>query len=728
MGVEDLQHTNDLSFGSKLASMKRFFLLLILCVFSTNAVGEGLDADGVAPVRPVAGGDAAQQLLNRSNNVFAPLAGGLFGFDGAILQERAQARAASALGLMELADIHFAQMYSFALRAQDMSSAMDALGEQARNAFTRGDYDACARFIEEELVIARKVGDSIREVVALNGLGTVARRMDRLDEALKYFEQALSISERDKDDSSAAQSLLNLSVVYKSQGDYYRALDVQLRALEIRSRLGDESGLDRTYHYLGLMYKHLEDFAQARHFLELAIKRAEASQNTIAMAPILGSLASLANDTGRPQEGLDYAARARVINQRFKSKSGHSFDALEMGRAELALGHAQKARAELQTSLALSTELSQPRTGADALFYLAQLDEREGQLEAALTQFKRAMGIFRDANDRPRLLDCFLALERILPKMGRVAEALDFSQQRYALREELLGVQSGRRMNDLRVRYERMQADRQIELLKRENELTALGIKNQRLQRILAISVAAALFALLALTAWRFRESKRLNAELRAKHETVLSQTQSLEIAHARLEDQARELYRASITDPLTGCYNRGFVIRHLDQMLTSAALARQPVALLLLDLDLFKRINDEYGHLMGDRVIVAAVHAISTQLRPDDILARYGGEEFIVALPNCEPAVAQLIAERLRDAVAQISQDAAGPLPTLTLSVGLSCLAAGQNVAVKAFIAAADAAMYAAKGNGRNRVEREDPLSTATPMIRTTGVTGVQA
>lgn len=706
-------------------AMKRLITLLLLalgCLMPAHA--DTLEPEpSAANVGPAAGSEAAQTLLTQTGSVLGPLATGLFGLSGAIAYERTQARAASALGLIDRADVHFARMYSFALRANDMSAAMDALGEQARNAFTRGDYDACERFIEEELVIARQVGDSIREVVALNGMGTLSRRRDRLDEALKYFEQALSIAERNRDDFSVAQSLLNLSVVYKSQGDYYRALDVQLRALEIRSRLGDESGLDRTYHYIGLMYKHLEDFAQARHFLELALKRAETRQNLTSMAPILGSLAGLANDTGRPQDGLDYAKRAREINQRFNSKSGHSFDALESGRAQLALGQTEKARGELTASLNVSRELSQPRTAADAQFYLAQIDEREGNFAQALDQFKSAMVIFRDANDRPRLLDCFLALERNLAKLGRNAEALDYSRQRYALREELLGVQSGRRLNDLRVRYERTQADRQIELLKRENEVKALNLKNQNLQRVMAAGVVLGLLALLGLIAWRYRESRRLHAELSSNHAELLAQSQNLKLAHERLEEQARDLYRAAISDPLTGVYNRAHAIRHLDQLLTDSAIARKPVSLLLLDLDFFKRVNDEFGHPTGDRVILAVVQAIATALRPDDMLARYGGEEFLVILPNCAPSDAMQIAQSLRAAVALNSGDEQGPLPKLTLSIGLSCIAAGQNVAVKALIAAADRAMYLAKSNGRNRLEREDPLSTATPPLRSSGL-----
>jgi len=697
-------------------------ILAIALACGAHAHAEGLEIEAESAPRPSAGSSATSALLQQSSEVVAPLAMGLFGYHGAIALERGQARVASALGLIDSADAHFARMYSFALQAQDMTAAMDALGEQARNAFTRGDYEACERFIEEELVIARKSKDSIREVVALNGMGTLARRMDRLDEALKYFEQALSISERNKDDFSVAQALLNLSVVYKSQGDYYRALDVQLRALEIRARLGDEAGLDRTYHYIGLMYKHLEDFAQSRHFLELALKRAETRQNLTAMAPILGSLASLANDTGRPEEGLKYGQRAREINQRFSSKSGHSFDALEIGRAQLALGLGDAARSELRTSMDLAVELRQPRTIADALFYLAQLDEREGQLASALKQLKEAMTIFRDANDRPRLLDCFLALERILPKLDRTVEALDYAQQRYALREELLGVQSGRRLNDLRVRYERVQADRQIELLKRENEVKALNLKNQNLQRGLGISVVLTLLTLLGVMAWRYRESRRLHSELRATHSEALVQAERLRTAHSQLEEQARELYRAAISDPLTGIYNRAYAIRQLDQLLTEAAVARHPLAVLLLDLDLFKKINDTHGHQMGDRVIINTVQALQTQLRPDDVLARYGGEEFLVLLPNCAHKDATLIAERLRETAAQLSGDAHGPVPRLTLSIGLACLAEGQNAAVKALIGAADRAMYAAKALGRNRVEREDPLSSATPALRSTG------
>lgn len=170
------------------------------------------------------------------------------------------------------------------------------------------------------------------------------------------------------------------------------------------------------------------------------------------------------------------------------------------------------------------------------------------------------------------------------------------------------------------------------------------------------------------------------------------------------------ELRRLAATDSLTGLANR----RHfLDQM--ALALARRqrydiPTALLMLDLDWFKRVNDQYGHATGDEVLKHVAGIMTSSLRRIDLLGRLGGEEFAILLPDTEAAGAHEFAERLRLRIAaQPARAESGDLP-VTLSIGVTSFAA-QDRNIDAILARADRALYRAKENGRNRVELE-PLS----------------
>lgn len=171
------------------------------------------------------------------------------------------------------------------------------------------------------------------------------------------------------------------------------------------------------------------------------------------------------------------------------------------------------------------------------------------------------------------------------------------------------------------------------------------------------------------------------------------------------LGDLQRALVQQAITDPLTGSYNRRHLQTHLDRLsdrLSPAAghpTAPGP-ALLAIDVDHFKRINDQHGHAAGDQVLRQLVQVVSSRQRLGDVLFRTGGEEFMLLLPRTRSADAQLLAEDLRARVARSPLLPDGPV---TVSIGVSVLAAGQGV--PAWLKAADAALYRAKQDGRNRV-----------------------
>ncbi len=161
-----------------------------------------------------------------------------------------------------------------------------------------------------------------------------------------------------------------------------------------------------------------------------------------------------------------------------------------------------------------------------------------------------------------------------------------------------------------------------------------------------------------------------------------------------------RALVAQAITDPLTGAYNRRHLQEHLAQRAAPVGRPATGDALLAIDIDHFKRINDEHGHAIGDQVLCRLVTAIGARKRGSDLLFRTGGEEFVLLLPRTGLPAAQGVAEELRQRLAQ-TELLAGE--RITVSIGVSALAPGQSV--DAWLQAADAALYDAKRQGRNRV-----------------------
>ncbi|MFP5390914.1 MAG: GGDEF domain-containing protein [Gammaproteobacteria bacterium] len=176
--------------------------------------------------------------------------------------------------------------------------------------------------------------------------------------------------------------------------------------------------------------------------------------------------------------------------------------------------------------------------------------------------------------------------------------------------------------------------------------------------------------------------------------------------AQLRRNHKLGEFYRQlSMNDGLTGLYNRAWLSDMLPKLVASAQRNGTPLALVMIDLDHFKRFNDTHGHLAGDDALRAAAAVISAALRPADFAVRYGGEEMMVLLPDTPQDLALRVAERLcsRMRGASVLRDAQLPLPHVRASLGVAVLTEGMNDS--ALIAAADAALYRAKEAGRDRV-----------------------
>ncbi|WP_370965164.1 MASE4 domain-containing protein [Enterobacter wuhouensis] len=166
-----------------------------------------------------------------------------------------------------------------------------------------------------------------------------------------------------------------------------------------------------------------------------------------------------------------------------------------------------------------------------------------------------------------------------------------------------------------------------------------------------------------------------------------------------------QQSYQNSIRDPLTRLYNRSYFYDALNQALSHATASR-PVSIIVSDLDRFKRINDNYGHLQGDKVLQFVANLLMDSVRPQDIAARIGGEEFVLMLANTPSDAALQVAERIRLHLSSFDKSSsAGHLPEqITISMGVFT-AASSEITAETCVESADKAMYEAKETGRNRV-----------------------
>ncbi len=191
----------------------------------------------------------------------------------------------------------------------------------------------------------------------------------------------------------------------------------------------------------------------------------------------------------------------------------------------------------------------------------------------------------------------------------------------------------------------------------------------------------------------------------------IASRTADLE----RLVEETRQLkdhYIAmSMHDPLTGLHNRRYFYDQIEMALSQHKRYEHPFCLLVMDLDYFKAINDRYGHVFGDQVLISVAQTLKQEVRSSDILVRFGGEEFVIIFTNTNCQNGKLMAERIRQRIKQLTWIFQDLTVQITISVGMYCMNPGQSdpsteMDIDRLIHYADTALYAAKANGRDRVE----------------------
>lgn len=195
-----------------------------------------------------------------------------------------------------------------------------------------------------------------------------------------------------------------------------------------------------------------------------------------------------------------------------------------------------------------------------------------------------------------------------------------------------------------------------------------------------------------------------LQQRIRDQRESLKDNQVRLEASNAQLHDAMTQLAEIAVRDELTGLYNRRHFIERLEHAIALAERSGQPFYLALIDLDHFKQVNDQHGHLAGDSILERFATLAKESLRRSDVLARFGGEEFIILFPEGGQADIAEVLNRLRTRFTALSLDDLQPGLRVTLSAGLAGWRPGDNA--DSLTRRADEALYAAKDAGRNRLE----------------------
>ena len=614
---------------------------------------------------------------------------------------------ADAIDVPAIADREWLRSLAIADRRGDIHASLSLNRSIARSALALGDYDRARSYAERTATLGRAVGDLSAQANAENILGIVDRRRGHLDSAIARQQKARALFTEDGNEAGAMRALSDLGTIWRDHGDFAKALEAQLEALGDHDTDGDR--LEHVYRNLGLLYRDIEDEVASRDYFRRALAAAEARGTPSSYSTSVGSYASLLNEMGEYGGARDAAAEALAIDNALGDRPHQGLDHLELGRALLGLRETAAAIEHLQQALQLGRELRQREIVARALLHLTQAALAERDTLRARGLIDEAIASLEVTRLRQQLALAYELREQLALHEGKTDEALRFAHKYEQVREDLIGLRTNRQLAALEVRHERADNEQRLVLLAKDNELQAARIKYQALTRDIVVLVLGALALAFGVLIWRHRAVRRLNQQLALRNGEFAQQRIELDAANVALRAQTADLLRAATIDSLTQVANRGHLLHGLSQRLAEAVADQRPLALMLIDFDHFKKINDLRGHLFGDNILALGARAIREQLSSDDLLGRFGGEEFVAVVSNRDCEDVFELADAVREHVANVMAHYAPELKGLaTISIGIACLAdLAPPIDSTLLLEAADRALYLAKHDGRNRVRR---------------------
>lgn len=540
---------------------------------------------------------------------------------------------------------------------------VDRLAEALALAAANDGVDArkARVFALEARELARRAGDEWRRAEALHWEGRALGHLLEHDAALAAFREALAITETQRDDATRAKLLRAIGFTCEALGDFSLALDHLHHALEIDEAAGNAAGRAATLRTIGIVYSKSGDPETGLDYFERSLAICKQEDDDVGRAKVLNDIGVSLNDLRRHEESLAVLTDALELFRKAGFTLNQSGVMANLGLTLEKLGRTTEAEATLAEALALSEATGYGRGVIEARLSLGRIAAAQGRTDDAQAQLSTAVAEAERCHLQRLAYECHEALAALHEKRGEYREALLHHQRFHTFERAVLSEMSGRQMKLLQMRYPVAAAQREAQI--------------RRLRRV---------------------ELAHAYAELEERNRSLRESVERKSRLVAQLERQTLE-------DSLTGLGNRRLLDKRFADEFDRAIRHGRPLAVAIVDIDRFKRVNDRYSHAVGDAALKELARLLSAQVRHTDLVARFGGEEFVIVLVETPAAAAEIACEKIRVAVATHDWTHIHPRLALTISIGFC--ADTSLPGCERMLAVADRNLYIAKAQGRNRV-----------------------
>ncbi|MEW6368673.1 MAG: diguanylate cyclase [Acidobacteriota bacterium] len=610
--------------------------------------------------------------------------------------ERRLAGASGAERVDILLDLSEAYMYTapdkvlaYAEQAYEAATALSLAGPAARAVIARasgrfrmGDLDGALEGYRAGLAEAERLGDPLLIGRCLNGLAAVSGGKGDLDTALDYYGRAAAEFEKAREPAKLAGVYNNISMIQRSRGKYGQSLDAAFKAQRLYEEIGDENGLGIVLNTIGAVYREVANPMRARLCYERALAIGEKTGNQMMVVSCLINLGEIQTNLGELNQALVTLDRGLAVAREIGAPDLISMCLGNLGDALREKGETDAALEKYKESMRLFEEMGALPRLAFSYVSVGQLYLDLGRLREAETYLVKGFELGGKVQERAPQRNAAHALVKLYQRTGDFRSAFKYQRTLDELRQQDFSVETFEKVSSLQAELEAEKREREVELLRKESTINALEVRRQRLWLGLVVSGLVFTTALSGVLYNFYRLKRRSSAELG--------------VAYKRVAELAQK-------DELTGLLNRRSATERLQLEVVRSRRTQRPFSIVLLDVDNFKKINDQHGHPCGDAVLRSLAGLLTSGVRAEDMVARWGGEEFLMLLPETPRDGAMVLAEKLRSTVADHTLNHDGREVRFTVTMGVSVY--DHLASLDDCVRGADQALYAGKRSGKNVV-----------------------
>lgn len=525
----------------------------------------------------------------------------------------------------------------------------------------------------------------------------IARDQGWLDQAIQHAQRMKVLAQQLDDRSLEGRAQHLQGTILAEQGEIATAIGHFHNARRVLESSDDVGSLALTVNALGVAHNLLNDAVRARDYYQQALPLARTAGNDNLELSIKSNLALIAADLEGPNQSIELHQGALGLAREQQHQPQIANQLANLCKQFIAVGQLDLANGACSEALPIAESLNHPRLLAGTLMTVGDLRVAQGENEEALELYQRALPLVENVLPfvEAELLDKTVQLHS---QSGNYELAYTFLRRQQALNEDILNTERSEAIQQLEVQYQVEQQASEMAMLQLQNELQATQL-NQRESLLIVAGIALLTIFAGSLVTWRnYRVKSQLQRDLAVRNQ--------------ELKDAVEQVTHLANRDSLTGLLNRRSFEQASEHENARRIRNDQPLTLVMADIDKFKPINDQYGHLVGDEVLKELSRRIRRNLREIDLACRWGGEEFVLLLPDTTANQARAVIERLRVALtARPVETSVGDLP-VSLSFGIAQV----NDTIEAGLQRADEAMFEGKRKGTNRIMISNMMRLVQP------------